>query len=165
MPATSAVARCGAGGRGWRRMMTAPERPLLRRHHCCSMHHPALRHSLPPASLEWRLLRVPILPVTPPTPPWEGERATTLSLQTTGQRTGSVHSMEKLCSHFLLNPKTLQSERADKRSSSFFALFLPVLAKIGHINQILEIQMYPVSQTQRELVFKNTTPLPGGFAK
>jgi len=27
----------------------------------------------------------------------------------------------------------------------------------GHINQILEIQMYPVSQTQRELVFKNTT--------
>ena len=40
-----------------------------------------------------------------------------------------------------------------------------VLAKIGHINQILKIQMYPVSQTQRELVFKNTTPLPGGFAK
>jgi hypothetical protein len=40
-----------------------------------------------------------------------------------------------------------------------------VLAKIGHINQILEIQMYPVSQMQRELVFKNTTTLPGGFAK
>ena len=36
-----------------------------------------------------------------------GERATTLSLQTTGQRTGSVHPMEKLCSHFLLDPKTL----------------------------------------------------------
>ena len=48
---------------------------------------------------------------------------------------------------------------------SFVALFLPVLAKIGHINQILEIQMHPVSQTQPELVFKNTTPLPGGFAK
>ncbi len=38
-----------------------------------------------------------------------------------------------------------------------------VLAKIGHINQILEIQMYPVSQTQRELVFKNTTPRQGGL--
>ena len=47
--------------------------------------------------------------------PLPGERAATLSLQTTGQRTGSVHPMEKLCSHFLLNPKTLQSERADKR--------------------------------------------------
>jgi hypothetical protein len=25
--------------------------------------------------------------------------------------------------------------------------------------------MHPVSQTQAELVFKNTTPLPGGLAK
>ena len=41
--------------------------------------------------------------------------ATTLSLQTTWQKTGSVHPMEKLCSHFLLDPKTLQSECADKR--------------------------------------------------
>ena len=41
--------------------------------------------------------------------------ATTLSLQTTWQQTGSVHPMEKLCSHFLLDPKTLQSECADKR--------------------------------------------------
>jgi hypothetical protein len=35
---------------------------------------------------------------------------------------------------------------------------ISVLAKIGNINQILEIQMHHVSQTQRELVFKNTTP-------
>ena len=40
---------------------------------------------------------------------------TTLSLQTTGQRTCSVHPMEKFGSDFLLDPKTLQSERADKR--------------------------------------------------
>jgi hypothetical protein len=33
------------------------------------------------------------------------------------------------------------------------------------MNQILEIRMHPVSQTQAELVFKNTTPLPGGLAK
>ena len=39
---------------------------------------------------------------------------TTLSLQTTGQRTCSVHPMEKFGSDFLLDPKTLQSERADK---------------------------------------------------
>ena len=45
----------------------------------------------------------------------EGEWATTLSLEASGQRTGSVHPTEKLCSHFLLSPKTLQSERADKR--------------------------------------------------
>jgi len=32
-------------------------------------------------------------------------------------------------------------------------------------NQILEIRMHHVSQTQAELVFKNTTPLPGGLAK
>ena len=40
-----------------------------------------------------------------------------------------------------------------------------VLAKKRRINQILEIQMHPVSQTQPELVFKNTTPLLGGLAK
>jgi hypothetical protein len=34
-------------------------------------------------------------------------------------------------------------------------IIITVLAKIGHINQILEIQMHPVSQTQPELVFKN----------
>jgi hypothetical protein len=33
----------------------------------------------------------------------EGERATTLSSQTTGQRAGSVHIVEKLCSFFLLD--------------------------------------------------------------
>ena len=32
-----------------------------------------------------------------------GERATTLSSQTTGQRAGSVHLVEKLCSFFLLD--------------------------------------------------------------
>jgi hypothetical protein len=32
-----------------------------------------------------------------------GERATTLSSQTTGQRAGSVHLLEKLCSFFLLD--------------------------------------------------------------
>ena len=37
-----------------------------------------------------------------------------------------------------------------------------VLAKLRRINQILETRMHPVSQTQPELVFKNTTPLPGG---
>jgi hypothetical protein len=37
--------------------------------------------------------------------------------------------------------------------------------KPGDINQILEIRMQPVSQTQPEFVFKNTTPLPGGLAK
>jgi hypothetical protein len=47
--------------------------------------------------------------------PRSGEWATTLSLEASGQRTGSVHPTEKLCSHFLLIPKTLQSERADKR--------------------------------------------------
>jgi hypothetical protein len=33
----------------------------------------------------------------------KGERATTHSSQTTGQRTGSVHLVEKLCSFFLLD--------------------------------------------------------------
>ena len=44
-----------------------------------------------------------------------GGWATTRSSQVPGQQAGSVHPMEKLCSHFLLDPKTLQSERADKR--------------------------------------------------
>ena len=41
----------------------------------------------------------------------EGGWATTRSLQVPGQRTGSVHPTEKLCSHFLLNPKNI-AERA-----------------------------------------------------
>ena len=32
------------------------------------------------------------------------ERATTLSMETTGQRVDSVHLAERLCSFFLLNP-------------------------------------------------------------
>ena len=35
--------------------------------------------------------------------------------------------------------------------------------RLGILIRILEIQMLPVSQTQPELVFKNTTPLPGGL--
>jgi hypothetical protein len=34
----------------------------------------------------------------------KGERVTTLSLEATGQRAGSAHLVEKLCSFYLLNP-------------------------------------------------------------
>ena len=47
----------------------------------------------------------------PPGPGRVGEWATTLSLEVPGQQASSSHPVEKLCSHFLLNPKTLQSER------------------------------------------------------
>ena len=36
-----------------------------------------------------------------------------------------------------------------------------VLRLSFNINQILEIRVHPVSQTQAELVFKNTTPAGG----
>jgi hypothetical protein len=42
---------------------------------------------------------------------------------------------------------------------------LPVLAKIGNIQQILENRMHTVSQTQPELVFKNPTVLAAQFPK
>jgi len=43
----------------------------------------------------------------PPGPGRVGEWATTLSLEVPGQQASSSHPVEKLCSHFLLDPKTL----------------------------------------------------------
>jgi hypothetical protein len=46
-------------------------------------------------------------PLSMPTSVGERERATLLSLQTTGQRTCSVHLAERICTFYLLNPQSI----------------------------------------------------------